>query len=270
MKMEKVKGIFFLCHPKGYNGIGGFIMKRRMMTAIPFSLLVVLLFGKTLALTNEEASPILKELIQTEFRILEIREAPLEGFWEVVTEIGQERTIIYIHKSLRFVIHGQILDRQTKRNISLDRLKEFRKVNISTLPLENAIPMGQGKRKLYVFTDPQCHFCSQLHEELKQVEDLQTFFFLYPLTPASYEKAKAVWCSQGKLKALEETYGGMELRPPSCDASPIDKNMQLGKRLLVESTPTLLFQNGKIVEGYTPPDTLGNLLKLNSGLNSDF
>jgi thiol:disulfide interchange protein DsbC len=172
--------------------------------------------------------------------------------------------IIYIHKSLRYVIHGQILDRQVKRNITLDRLKEFRKVNTSTLPLENAIPMGQGKRKLYVFTDPRCHFCLQLHEELKLVKDLQTFLFLYPVTPASHEKAKAVWCSQDKLKALEEAYEGKELKSLSCDTSPIDRNIQLGKRLLVESTPTLLFQNGKMVEGYMGLDTLENLLKLNS------
>jgi len=245
-------------------GSGGFIMKRMMMTVILFFFLVLLPLGKALALTKEEAFPILKELIKTEFRILEIREAPLEGFWEVVSEIGQERMIVYIHKNLRYVIHGQIIDRQIKRNITLDRLKDFRKVNTSALPLENAIPMGQGKRKLYVFTDPQCHFCFQLHEELKQINDLQTFFFLYPLTAASYEKAKTIWCSQGKLKALEETYEGKELRSPSCDASPIDKNMQLGKRLLVESTPTLLFQNGKMVEGYAGLDTLENLLTLNS------
>jgi len=239
-------------------------MKRISITAVLFSFAVLFLFGESLALTNEEASPILKELIKTDFRILEIREAPLEGFWEVVTEIGQERIIFYIHKSMRFVIHGQILDRQMKRNVTLDRLRDFRRIDISVLPLEHAIPMGQGKRKLYVFTDPQCHFCFQLHEELKQIKDLQTFFFLYPLTPASYEKAKAIWCSQEKLKALEETYEGKELRSPSCDTSPIDKNMQLGKRLLVESTPTLLFQNGKVVEGYTASDTLENLLRLNS------
>ena len=239
-------------------------MKRMMMTVILFSFLILLLFGRSFALTNEEASPLLKEFIKTEFRILEIREAPLEGFWEIACEIGQERMIVYIHKNLRFIIHGQILDRQMKRNITLDRLRDFRRVNISTLPLENAIPMGQGKRKLYVFTDPQCHFCFQLHEELKQIKDLQTFFFLYPLTPASYEKAKAIWCSQDKVKALEETYQGKELRSPSCNTSPIDKNMEFGKRLFIESTPTLLFQNGKMMEGYTASDTLENLLKLNS------
>jgi thiol:disulfide interchange protein DsbC len=235
-----------------------------MMTVILLSFLILLFFGRSFALTNEEASPILKELIKTEFRILEIREAPLEGFWEVACEIGQERVIIYVDKNLRFIIHGQILDRQTKRNMTLDRLRDFRRVNTSALPLENAIPMGQGKRKLYVFTDPQCHFCFQLHQELKQIKDLQTFFFLYPLTPASYEKAKSIWCSQEKVKALEETYEGKELRSPSCDSRPIDKNMEIGKRLLVESTPTLFFENGKMMEGYTASDTLENLLKVNS------
>ena len=237
----------------------------RLFITILF-LLPPLLFGNSFALTNEEATNILKELIKTEFKILEIREAPLEGFWEVVSEIGQERMIIYIHKNLRFMIHGQILDRQIKKNLTLDRLKDFRRVDPSGLPLENAIPMGEGKRKLYVFTDPQCYFCFQLHEELKQIKDLQTFFFLYPLTPTSYEKAKSIWCSQDKVMALEETYQGKELRSPSCDTSPIDKNMEFGKRLLIDSTPTLLFQNGKMIEGFASPNTLENLLKSNSNL----
>jgi thiol:disulfide interchange protein DsbC len=237
---------------------------RLLMTLL--LILPPLLFGNSFALTNEEATNILKELVPTEFKILEIKEAPLEGFWEVVVEARREKVIFYIHKNLRYIFQGQVLDRQTKRNLTLDRIKDFRRVNLSSLSLGNAIPMGEGKRKLYVFTDPQCHFCSQLHEELKQMKDLQVFFFLYPLTPDSYEKAKSIWCSQDKVRALEETYQGKVLRSPPCDTSPIDKNMEFGKRLLIDSTPTLLFQNGKMIEGYVSPNTLENLLKSNSGL----
>ncbi|MGZ3525734.1 MAG: DsbC family protein [Thermodesulfobacteriota bacterium] len=236
-------------------------MKRIGMIAALVSLITPLLYGNCFALNNEEATGILKELMKTEFKILEIREAPLEGFWEVVSEVGQDRMIIYLDKNLKFIITGQILDRQTKRNLTLDRLKEFRKVDAHRLPLENAISMGGGKRKLYVFTDPQCHFCSQLHEELKLVKDLQTFFFLFPLTPASYEKAKSIWCSQDRLKALEESYHGNDPGPSSCDVSAIDRNLELGKHLLITSTPTLLFQNGKVIEGYLLPDALERLLK---------
>jgi thiol:disulfide interchange protein DsbC len=241
-------------------------MKRIMITATLFPFLTLLLSGNSFALTNEEATNILKELVQIEFKILEIKEAPLESFWEVVVEARQDKVIFYIHKNLRYIFQGQVLDRQVKTNLTLDRIKDFRRVNPSSLSLENAIPMGEGKRKLYVFTDPQCYFCFQLHEEIKQIKDLQTFFFLYPLTLASYEKAKSIWCSQDKVKSLEETYQGKELSSPTCDTSPIDRNMEFGRRLLIDSTPTLLFQNGTIMEGYPSPNSLEDLLKSNSGL----
>jgi thiol:disulfide interchange protein DsbC len=239
---------------------------KRAMAIILFPFFVFLLFENSFALTSEEAAHILKDYIKTEFKILEIKEAPLEGFWEVSCGIGQDRVILYIDKNLRFIVSGQILDRETKRNLTLDRLKDLRRADPSTLPLGNAIPMGKGKRKLYVFTDPQCHFCFQLHEELKQIKDLQVFFFLYPLAPASHEKAKSIWCSKDRAKALEETYQGIKLESPSCDTTAINKNTEIGRRLFVDSTPTLVFQNGKIVEGYVLPDALENLLKLNSGL----
>jgi len=231
------------------------------MLAMLVFLILSLLYGNSFALTNEEAASILKDMFKTEFKILAIREAPWKGLWEVVAEVGQDRMIIYIDKDLKFIISGQILDRQTKRNLTMDRLKEFRKVDIHRLPLENAISMGDGKRKLYVFTDPQCHFCSQLHEELKLVKDLQTFFFLFPLNPVSYEKAKSIWCSQDRLKALEESFQGKQPGPASCNASAIDQNLELGKHLLITSTPTLLFESGKVVEGYLLPDALENLLE---------
>ena len=73
---------------------------KRTAAIILFPFLVLLLFGKSFALTNEEATQILKDYIKTEFKILEIKEAPLEGFWEVACGIGQDRVILYIHKKL--------------------------------------------------------------------------------------------------------------------------------------------------------------------------
>jgi hypothetical protein len=40
----------------------------------------------TPSLANEEATTIIKELIMTRFIILEIKEAPWEGSWEVMSE----------------------------------------------------------------------------------------------------------------------------------------------------------------------------------------
>jgi thiol:disulfide interchange protein DsbC len=240
-------------------------MKRFLLVTGLLLALILLLFKNSMALTKEEAANIIKEIVRKEFKILEVKEAPLVGFWEVVTEVDQEKMIVYIDKNLRFIIHGQILDRQAKKNITLERLKEFQRVDVSSLPLENAIPMGEGKRRLYLFTNPECYFCFQLHEELKKIKDLQTFFFLYPLSPTSYEKAKSIWCAPDKVKALEEAYQGLDLKSPPCNPQPIDKNIELGRRLLIDSTPTLILQDGKIVEGYSSPEALQNFLNSSSG-----
>jgi thiol:disulfide interchange protein DsbC len=241
-------------------------MKKMPILFYSIFILTLLFCKNSFALTKEEATPLLKEFIKTDFNILEIKEAPLEGFWELATEVGKERSIFYLHKNLRFIIYGRILDLQGKRDLTLERLKEFRKVEVSSLSLENAIPMGKGKRKLYVFTDPECHFCFQLHEELKQMDNIRVFLFLYPLNPNSYKKAKAIWCSENRIKTLEDSYQGKELTSPSCDASSVDKNMEFGKRLFLTSTPTLIFQNGKIIEGYASSGKLESLLESNSGL----
>jgi thiol:disulfide interchange protein DsbC len=239
-------------------------MKKMPYITFLILVLVLLLFGNSFALTIEKATDILRELIKTEFKILEIKEAPIEGFWEVLVELRQEKMIIYIHKNLRFIIHGQILDRQDKKNLTIERLKKSRRVDVSSLPLENSIPMGEGKRKLYIFTDPECHFCLQLHEELKQMKNIEAFFFLYPLNSTSYNKAKSIWCSQDKVRALEETYHGKELKSSSCDTSSIDRNIELGRRLFIDSTPTLILQNGKMIEGFAHPNTLESLLSNSS------
>lgn len=237
-------------------------MKRILLTTTLLSTLVLLFSGNSFALTKEEATAVLREMTKAEFKVLEVREAPLEGLWEVVTETGQdhEKMMVYIDKSLRFIIHGQILDRQTKKNITHERLKEFRTVDVSKLPLENAIPIGDGKGSLYIFTDPDCYFCSQLHEEFKQLKNVKGYFFLFPLNPASYEKAKSIWCSPDKAKALDDGYHGKELKSPSCDTRSIDKNVELGRRLLIDMTPTLILQNGKVIEGYAHPHALEDLL----------
>jgi thiol:disulfide interchange protein DsbC len=241
-------------------------MKRWMLVTGLLLALILLLSKNLMAFTKEEATSILKEVVRKELKVLEVKEGPLQSFWEVVAEVGQERMIVYVDKNLRYILLGQILDRQTKKNITLERAKELRKVDVSSLPLENAIPMGEGKRRLYVFTNPECYFCFGLHEELKKMEDIQTFFFLYPMSPTAYEKAKSIWCAPDKVKALEEVYQGLELKSPPCDPRPIDKNIELGRQLLIDSTPTLILQTGKIVEGYSDLETLKKLLDSSSGL----
>jgi len=42
--------------------------------------------------------------------------------------------------------------------------------------------------------------------------------------------------------------------------------MEFGRRPLIDSAPTLVSENGKIIEGHGSPKTLEDLLKSNSSL----
>jgi len=53
----------------------------------------------------------------------------------------------------------------------------------------------------------------------------------------------------------------MEIKSPNCNTAIIERNLEIGERLLISSTPTLILQNEKIIEGYSYPYTLENLLK---------
>ena len=75
---------------------------KRLALATGLLLTFVLLLSKnSMALTNEEAAKILKEAITKELKVLEVKEGPLQGFWEVVAEAGQEKMIVYVDKNLR-------------------------------------------------------------------------------------------------------------------------------------------------------------------------
>jgi len=72
-------------------------MKRIFLISFLIFIFVLLHATNSFALTKGEAADILKELIKTEFKILEIREAPLEGFWEIVVETNhREDDLLYL------------------------------------------------------------------------------------------------------------------------------------------------------------------------------
>jgi thiol:disulfide interchange protein DsbC len=55
------------------------------------------------------------------------------------------------------------------------------------------------------FEDPNCGFCKQLAKDLRNVNDITVYTFLYPImSPDSMEKSKAVWCAEDRSKAWND------------------------------------------------------------------
>jgi len=81
------------------------------------------------------------------------------------------------------------------------------------------------------------------------------------IRPNLADHSRAVWCSPDRSKAwLDLALNG---KPPTANAScenPVEKNLELGRKLGVNSTPTLYLTNGERVAGAMSAKDLASML----------
>ena len=107
-------------------------------------------------LSKDDALAALKELAP-DIRILDVRRSPVVGLWEVDVESGGKKVILYLDSSKKYMIQGAIVDLRAKSNLTQERYNEINKVDVSKIPLDNAIVMGdkEAKHRVIVFDDPE-------------------------------------------------------------------------------------------------------------------
>jgi thiol:disulfide interchange protein DsbC len=169
-------------------------------------------------------------------------------------EVYADGQLFYTDEDATFFFLGNLIDAKTMENVTEKRKQKLTAIKFDTLPLELAIKSvkGNGKRKLVVFSDPDCPFCKRLEKELVSVTDVTIYTFLYPIAslhPDAGRKAKAVWCASDRTKAWDELMlKGTVPQAANCD-NPIDEVQALGQKHRVTGTPTLVFTDGRVVPG---------------------
>ena len=217
-------------------------------------------------LTTKEVSGILGGMVDN---VLKVEDSPIRGLWVVDIEKQGKKFPIFIDYSKGFLISGQVVKLSTKEDISGTRFQSLNavKVNPADIPLQNALIIGNPavKRKVIVFSDPDCHFCGKLHAEIKiaaeKDRDVAFYIMLYSRNnnPASVEKAKAVICSKDPA-LMDDAYAGKKLPPPACATNATEEIFKLAEKFNIRGTPTLVFPDGKVVSGYRPADALLQML----------
>lgn len=182
-------------------------------------------------------------------------------------ELRVDTEILYTDEKMNFIFSGNIIDGKTMQNLTEKRLRELSSIKWENLPLESAVKTvrGNGKRTLAVFSDPNCPYCKRFEKDLAKVTDVTIYTFLYPiLGQDSIDKSKAVWCAADKSKAWNELMqNGTAPAAARCD-TPIEKNVELGRKFRVSGTPTLVFLSGERVPGAVPAEQVEKLLAENS------
>ncbi len=193
-----------------------------------------------------------------------VRQTPVPGLYEVV--IGTQ--IVYLSGDGRYVLRGDLLDLEHASNLTQAREGGLRKAAIDAVPANEMIvfaPMGQPKHTVTIFTDIDCGYCRKLHGEITNYNraGIEVRYLAYPRTgPAgeSYDKAVSVWCAQDRKSALTQAKLGKPVPAASCD-NPVAKHYELGNRLGVQGTPSIVLESGEMVPGYVPAAELAQMLE---------
>lgn len=233
-----------------------------MLKKIAISLLLI---NSMTAVADEASIRKAMQSVYPKAKVESVAKTPFAGLYEVFID-GQ---IIYTNDNFSwFIAEGRLVDAKSRKELTSSRLEELTKVDFNALPLEQAIKVvrGNGSRKVAVFSDPDCPFCKKLEQkELAPLTDVTIYTFLFPLEslhPDAANKSKAIWCAPDRVKAWNDWVlnGQVAKGGASCD-TPIEKNAELGRKLGVTSTPTLIFADGKRMLGAYPSKEIEKALK---------
>ncbi len=184
-------------------------------------------------------------------KIDEVSKTPIPGLWEV--RIGHE--VLYTDADGSHILHGEIIDTQSRTNLTRQRIDRLTAIKFDELPLKDAlvIKQGNGSRRLAVFGDPNCGYCKRLERELAGLKDVTIYTFVYPvLGPDSNAKSQAIWCSKDAMKAWRSWMldGIAPARAAgNCDTAALQRTLAFGQKYRIHGTPALFFENGERVPG---------------------
>jgi hypothetical protein len=111
--------------------------------------------AKCHTLGNDEAKDLLKGFFP-DIKIVDIRVSPSKAFWEVFSESGGRKGLIYVDFSKKYLMLGSMVSIKEKKNLTQERFTELNKIDVSQIPLEDALVMGDQKAKIRIiaFDDP--------------------------------------------------------------------------------------------------------------------
>jgi thiol:disulfide interchange protein DsbC len=183
-------------------------------------------------------------------KVASVTKTPYAGLYEVQVD----GDILYTDANAKYLFIGRVVDTQTYKDYTKERVDAISAVKFSDLPLDLALKTvkGNGKRVIAVFEDPNCGYCKRFQETLKSIDNVTVYTFLYNiLSPDSIVRSRNVWCSANPTQAWDDWMVNGKKTPdaPGTCAAPHEKVLALGQKLKVTGTPTIFFADGSRIPG---------------------
>jgi thiol:disulfide interchange protein DsbC len=168
--------------------------------------------------------------------------------------IAKDGEVLFVRDDLSVLISGNVIDLATNKSMVADiKARNPRRVDLAKLNLNDAIHFGHGKKRLIVFSDPDCPYCRSLQPEVDKLHDVEVYVFPYPLMglhPGARDVATAIWCQPDRAAAWDDyLVRHISPKPASTCPNPIERNLALAAAIGIRATPTIVLPDGSLIEG---------------------
>lgn len=227
---------------------------------------------KALSKTDQVAAALVERM--PNFTDAEVKESTIPNLYEVA--VGGGTAVYYMSEDARYVIQGDMIDLETRENVTEMRRSGARLSLMSELDPESTVVFApEGKpveHSITVFTDIDCGYCRKLHQEIAQLNDLgiKVSYALYPRSgpnSPSWTKAVEVFCADDRNAALTNAKAGIDVQAESCETDAVDKGWNVGRNAGVTGTPAIVTESGYLIGGYLPAPQLKARLEQIAGGN---
>ncbi len=198
-----------------------------------------------------------------------ITPAAMPGFYQVIAA-GK---MLYVSADGHYLFNGDLLDLGRQQNVSEAAWAGFRKAELARVPAAQRIVFAppHPKYTVTVFTDVNCGFCRALHEQVDAFNraGIAVDYLAWPregvhttagrATP-TYSEMESVWCAADRAAAFTAAIGGRAPKPATC-SNPVASQFELGRRLGVDGTPTIIGPDGRVLGGYVTAAQLWQALQ---------
>ncbi len=234
----------------------------RVVTVLLYMTLFLSAFNSVAAEQVEERLAKSLQQVFPDIDITSVHSTPIDNIYEVM--VGPD--VLYITGDARYVLKGDLIDMQEKRNLSEDVRSQARVDLLKNIPESEYIEFASKNSKdtIYVFTDVDCSYCRKLHRDVPELNEnaITVRYLAYPragIGSASFKKMENVWCAEDPPQALTDAKNGRPAKASDCK-NPVEKEYLLGKKMGVRGTPAIFLESGRALPGYMTPDELLSVL----------
>ena len=181
-------------------------------------------------------------------RVDDFREAPLKGLYEITA--GEQ---VFYFSPEGYLFFGEIWTKAGK-NLTAEQREKIAAERIKNLPLDKALKIGAGSKKVIEFTDPDCPYCRKVDTFLAKRTDVTRYIYFVPLRtihPDAEKKARYILAHANREQAFHEVFTGTLDGKPVPVAAGVQQTQlaemeKIAAGLGVRGTPALWIEGAPV------------------------